>query len=928
MGDLSPVELLTAAREAGGEEALKNLAPIALEISMADGYEADSPAIWHNRSVVVSPKVNPILDAHMLAAEATPRGASTYQVGLGEDSPTWAIGRMLDVLPPGVAWPKERLEAAKGPRDLSGTRTTPGTFEHIRQAADNARWEFTQARINRHAHNEYRGALLGNPARFGVVSFSGNHRAVYMSVHTTQFLVLPQDLQDEIGHVELNLWQAGKDKKNPVALMPSQALAVMEWAASEGLPIVDSLGTSGLAKLRQRAARSVVAWTRRGRPAQATVAVGTKVAPEVRAALAIPDVDHGSRSSRIVNTDAVALATHLGTMPKSKLLLHPAVADMAALAGAAEVSDDRLRDYQREAVGRHTATDVGYVNACSPGMGKTVMVLDGMRRRAARIPSYRGLVVVEANVRHQWVGEAAAWFPEAVVVEVTSRADTSKLQAVLEGAGTFPVLVVTSYTLASDVLDVGEFTEVDSDTADDAGQDAGPEMQAVSDAIADDFTDLLGYLTYLEAQHVEDVPPLAEQDATTRPLGSLLREQRWHDLAADEAACLKTRSSQQSKALWSLREKAQVAIAMTGTPIDKSLNDLGALVSWVRNDMDMFYGAQPETLFDLADDDSLEDFAQAFGPVLFRRDKSEIADELPGVETEVMVLEPTAPELALANAARGELKRSYEELSHWIQVLEDQDPDDPEIATVKAALTAARHAWLGGTTLARQASSDPAALLSATSAGAALLASQGLIEAATQTVGTKRVAVVADTVARVTRGERVLIFTEFATVAKGLIADLDAAGLRVGEVLGGGGKKRDRHIDSFRRGQLDVLVCTSAGERGLNLQTATTLIHYDLPWTPSAVIQRNGRVERIGAGETPIKIVFPIMAGTIEERVVAIVVSRAAKAMRALDASRGVDVTDSDMGRALGGLVGVVNADEVNSKDSALFEMTRELLAA
>ncbi len=50
----------------------------------------------------------------------------------------------------------------------------------------------------------------------------------------------------------------------------------------------------------------------------------------------------------------------------------------------------------------------------------------------------------------------------------------------------------------------------------------------------------------------------------------------------------------------------------------------------------------------------------------------------------------------------------------------------------------------------------------------------------------------------------------------------------------------------FARGRLDVLVSTDLASEGLNLQAAEMVIHYDLPWNPVKLDQRNGRAARIG----------------------------------------------------------------------------------
>lgn len=45
----------------------------------------------------------------------------------------------------------------------------------------------------------------------------------------------------------------------------------------------------------------------------------------------------------------------------------------------------------------------------------------------------------------------------------------------------------------------------------------------------------------------------------------------------------------------------------------------------------------------------------------------------------------------------------------------------------------------------------------------------------------------------------------------------------------------------------DLLVCTDVLAEGMNLQQARNIINYDLPWNPMRLVQRHGRVDRIGS---------------------------------------------------------------------------------
>lgn len=64
--------------------------------------------------------------------------------------------------------------------------------------------------------------------------------------------------------------------------------------------------------------------------------------------------------------------------------------------------------------------------------------------------------------------------------------------------------------------------------------------------------------------------------------------------------------------------------------------------------------------------------------------------------------------------------------------------------------------------------------------------------------------------------------------------------------------------------KLSVLVCTDAASEGLNLQAAGALINYDLPWNPSKVEQRIGRIDRIGQKYNKLPIHNLFMAGSVE----------------------------------------------------------------
>ena len=57
----------------------------------------------------------------------------------------------------------------------------------------------------------------------------------------------------------------------------------------------------------------------------------------------------------------------------------------------------------------------------------------------------------------------------------------------------------------------------------------------------------------------------------------------------------------------------------------------------------------------------------------------------------------------------------------------------------------------------------------------------------------------------------------------------------------------------------DIVVTTDVLAEGVNLQQARHIINYDLPWNPMRLVQRHGRIDRIGShhSEVFIRCVFP-----------------------------------------------------------------------
>ena len=102
-------------------------------------------------------------------------------------------------------------------------------------------------------------------------------------------------------------------------------------------------------------------------------------------------------------------------------------------------------------------------------------------------------------------------------------------------------------------------------------------------------------------------------------------------------------------------------------------------------------------------------------------------------------------------------------------------------------------------------------------------------------------------------------------VAIGIYAGAGRSGVMRGGAFES--RQRDALKDGVRRGDLRLLLGTDAASEGLNLQRLGTLINLDLPWNPSRLEQRKGRIQRIGQPRSEVDVYNMRYANSVEDRV-------------------------------------------------------------
>jgi superfamily II DNA or RNA helicase len=104
---------------------------------------------------------------------------------------------------------------------------------------------------------------------------------------------------------------------------------------------------------------------------------------------------------------------------------------------------------------------------------------------------------------------------------------------------------------------------------------------------------------------------------------------------------------------------------------------------------------------------------------------------------------------------------------------------------------------------------------------------------------------------------KVIVFTEYLDTLEAIKVALDGAGSPLTDAyveLRGGltMRQRQQRQQRFEDPSVRLLLATDAASEGLNLQRAChRLVHFELPWNPNRLEQRNGRIDRYGQTKPP-----------------------------------------------------------------------------
>ena len=305
-------------------------------------------------------------------------------------------------------------------------------------------------------------------------------------------------------------------------------------------------------------------------------------------------------------------------------------------------------------------------------------------------------------------------------------------------------------------------------------------------------------------------------------------------IAIDEAQNIKNPNAGITKAVKDL--KSDIKLALTGTPIENNILELWSIFDFI---MPGYLATKDkfQRIYNVKDMDNeknnLDKLNTQIKYFILRRKKKDVVKDLPEkIENNIYIdLGQKQKEIYAA-----EVQRTKESLDEMVR---------------EEGFTKAKFKILQLLTKLREICVDPSLIFENYKGGSAKI--EELLKIVEETKA---------------NGHKMLIFTTYKKALDLIIPKLNNIGVSSYYIDGSvPSKKRMELVDKFNNDDTDVFIITlKAGGTGLNLTSATVVIHLDLWWNPQVENQATDRAHRIGQ-KNKVEVIRLITKGTIEERI-------------------------------------------------------------
>lgn len=338
----------------------------------------------------------------------------------------------------------------------------------------------------------------------------------------------------------------------------------------------------------------------------------------------------------------------------------------------------------------------------------------------------------------------------------------------------------------------------------------------------------------------------------------------WDLIILDEAQRIKNWEAKTTAVIKSLR--SPYALALTGTPLENRLDELYSIIEFIDNrrlgPAFRFFNRHRVTdqKGKVLGYKNLAEIREKLAPVLLRRTRASVLQQLPARTTEILRIDPT-DEQEKFDKSQMEIVNS---------IVNKKFLTEMDLIRLQKALLLARM------------NADSTFLVTKSPPGYStkLERLRELLE---------------NLCAEPDR--KIVLFSEWTTML-GLIED-QLAEIGVEYVRLDGSipqRQRQKLVHDFQRDpQCRLFITTNAGSTGLNLQAANTVINVDLPWNPALLEQRIGRAHRMGQ-KRPVQVYILITDRTIEERILGTLSAKHELALAVLDPDSRLNAVDLESG--------------------------------
>ncbi len=352
------------------------------------------------------------------------------------------------------------------------------------------------------------------------------------------------------------------------------------------------------------------------------------------------------------------------------------------------------------------------------------------------------------------------------------------------------------------------------------------------------FTPKLRVVDYSGPDRETLRPDLLDYDIVVTTYGTLRRDigylatVEFDTVILDEAQAIKNPSSQTAKASRLL--VARHRLALTGTPIENHLGELGSLFEFLNPGL---LGRLPmlEVLTGgrVASKQELEVVAEGIRPFILRRTKGQVLPDLPQ-KTEQVLLCTLRPE---QRKVYDQLRARYQ--ASLLQQVESKGLSGSTMQVLEALLRL------------RQVACHP-----------------GLVDAAWEDVGSAKLEALFSQVTEVLdEGHKLIIFSQFTKLLGFVQKHFDEQG-KTYAYLDGQTRNRSEIVERFQTDPACniFLISLKAGGVGLNLTAAGYVFLLDPWWNPAVEAQAIDRAHRIGQTQ-PVFAYRMIARDTVEEKI-------------------------------------------------------------